>query len=58
MVEMEREGVGRLEECSCRESGCIIPGKEQETFKKEGKLSVSKGGLWEVVRKLIGRGVD
>ena len=36
----------------------LYRGKEQETFKKEGKQSVKKGGLSKAVRKVMGSGVN
>lgn len=36
----------------------ILSGKQQETFKREGKLSVKCIGLWKALWKPMGRGMN
>jgi len=53
----EKELVDRNRALAGKVEG-LYSGKEQETFKKQAKQSVKKGGLSKVVRKVMGRGVN
>ena len=50
----EKELVDRKRALAGKVEG-LYSGKEQETFKNDGKQSVKKGGLSKVVRKVMGR---
>jgi hypothetical protein len=50
LADRERGHAGKVEG--------LHSGNEQQTFKKEGKLSVKKRGLSKKIRKVMGRGVD
>jgi hypothetical protein len=53
----EKELVDRKRALAGKVEG-LYGGKEQETFKKEGKQSVKKRGLSKKVRKVMGRSVN
>ena len=53
----EKELVDREKVLAWKVEG-LYSGKEQETFKDEGNQSVTKWGLSNVVRKLMGRGMN
>jgi len=50
LVDRKRALAGKVE--------ALYSGKEQDTFKTEGKQSVKKGGLLKAVRKEMGRGMN